>query len=763
MRDGTAQPTVCVLCSHNCGLRVDVANNRITEVRADPDNPITRGYVCNKAFSIPHYVEHAQRVTHPLVRTPGGGFARTSWDEAIANVGSRLAAIRDQHGPKSIALVGVGGQANHMDGFYALGFLSGLGSPWWFNSLAQEKTQHALVDRWMFGTPPTAFLAPDAEHSEYLLVMGTNPLVSNRGHNATELFKTLRGEGRTVVVVDPRRTQTARQASEHVAVRPGRDVYFLLGLIATIVRDGLHDRDFVGARTRGWAALEAAVANLDVADLAARAGVAADQIERVARGFATARTASVLFDLGVEQTPFSTLNSYLLRLLHVLTGNLGNRGGLVFQGLFSPPLPGLGGRPFRAPVSGIEAISMLAPIGMFSPSLLAEEILADRPDRIRAVIVEGANPMIMAAGTAQLRRALERLDLLVVIEPAMSETARLAHVVLPTPVGYEKWEYSAFPKGYPEIYAQLRPPVVTGPPDAIPEPEIYARLARATGIVGRAPRLLHALAAKAQTRAGALAYLAAVGALAYAAGRSPRAALARLVFWLHETLGPRLQDPALASMWLQTHLYALLRHDDVARANPGISRLALGEHLFRQLLAHPEGVEVGRLDPDRNFETHCRSPIELAPPPMIGEIRRAMTETLAADRDLPFVLDTGRRTPWNANAIHRDPAWRKGKGPHCAVVLHPDDATPLGIASGSMCEVTTRTGSVRLPAQLDDNVLLGTASIPNGFGTAYPDLATGELVVTGVAVNELTDAADRDPFTGCPHHKHVRCRIALVG
>ncbi len=760
-------PTACVLCSHNCSLRVDVTDNRITAVRGDDTSPITHGYLCNKAFAIPHYVQHKQRVTQPLKRQPDGSHAPISWTQAIAEIGGKLARIRGAHGDHSLALIGVGGQGNHLDGPFALGWLMASGSPWWFNALAQEKTQHALVDGWMFGDRSDAYLHADAEHSQDLLVMGTNPLVSNRGRNPVALFKALAADPtRTLVVVDPRRSETARKADLHVVVRPGTDTYFLLGMAAVIVRERLVDDGFVAATATGQREVETLLETIDPADMAARAGVPQAQLADVARGFAAAESASIFFDLGVEQAPFSTLNSYLIRLLALLTGNLGIRGGNVFHGTFSPRTKRIDKKPFRAPVSGIASIAMLAPFGMFSPNLLAEEITAPRGDRIRALICEGANPMIQAAGLGTLRSAMGQLELLVVIDPAFSETAALADYVLPAPVGYEKWEYAGFPKHYPAIQAQVRPPVVTGPPDALQEAEIFLRIAQASGVMPPAPKLLHWLARGARTAAGATAYLAAAAAAAAVSGRNPYRAFARVVFWTYETVGKQLPAPALSAMWMLSHLYALTRRDDVLRAWPELSRHrvpgALGEQIFAKLLAHPEGVEVGRLDEARNLEDHVSHPggkVRVAVPEMLSEIRRALAAAPAEPGgEFPLILNGGQRTHWNANTIQRDPAWRKGKGPHCGVSLHPDDAARLEISDGMLCDVTTARGRVQLPAIVDAAVSAGNVLIPNGFGLRYPD-ASGVLQATGIAINELTDAQDRDPFTGCPHHKTIRCRV----
>ena len=250
--------TVCVLCSHNCGLRVDVADGRIVAVRADESSPISHGYICNKGFSIGHYVEHKQRTEHPLKRRPDGSFERITWEQAISEIAARLASIRAEHSPRAIGLVGIGGQANHMDAPYGLNFLSALGSKRWFNAFAQEKTQHFLIDQWMFDAPPSVFFHPDVDHTHFLLMMGTNPKISNRGHNATDTFKAFAANPeQKLVVLDPRETETTRTADRHLRIKPGSDAYVLLGMAAAIVSsEGLVDARVVDAadgRLRGAA------------------------------------------------------------------------------------------------------------------------------------------------------------------------------------------------------------------------------------------------------------------------------------------------------------------------------------------------------------------------------------------------------------------------------------------------------------------------------------------------------------------------------
>ena len=761
--DAVDLATVCVLCSHNCGVRVDVAGGRIIAVRADESNPITSGYICNKGFSIPNYVSHPERLTHPLRRTADGGFEVIGWDVAIAEIAARLNEIRSRHSPRAIGLVGIGGQGNHMDAPYGLGFLRALGSRRWFNAFAQEKTQHALLDQWMFDASPAAYFHVDQRNARFMLVLGTNPRISNRGHNPTESFKHfVEDGGRTMVVVDPRETETTRGAHRHLRVRPGTDVYLLLGLAATIVSRGLVDEAFVREKTCDLDRLRAALAAVDVAEMARRCGVDETALVETAVGFAGAETAAIFYDLGVEQTPFSTLISYLIRVLLSLTGNVGRPGGNVFFETLLAPVrePGRKRAEERALASGIPAISALGNFGMFSPTLVPEEVLLDHPERLRAIIVEGSNPFLSYSDTQRWREAREQLDLLVVVEPAMTETARLADYVLPTPVGYEKWEMANFPKSYPEVLVQIRPPVVPGPAEALPEPEIYARLAEAMGIFDEPPAELLDLAAGALEPEGAGAFLAAAQNLAALPEYDARIAKERLIFWTYRSVGRHLPSPALAAIWLQCHLNAMLRFPDVVRALGDEwqqkTPFEIGTELFRRILAHPEGVEIARLSEATNLEDHVGfddGRIRLAPQPMLDEIQRAVATPPRHDPDYPFVLAAGLRTRWTANTIQRDPVWRKGRGPHCALNLSPADARELGVGNGDRVRVSTRRGEVTLPAQIDPKLLVGHLWMPNGFGMVH------DGVLDGANQNELTDAGDRDPFTGIPHHRHVQCRV----
>ncbi|HYC56178.1 MAG TPA: molybdopterin-dependent oxidoreductase, partial [Candidatus Binatia bacterium] len=538
---GKDLPTVCVLCSHNCGIRVDVEDNRITTVRPDKESPITHGYICNKAVTIVNYVEHEQRVHFPMRRRADGSFERIDWDTAVSEIAAKLTSIRDEYGPRAIGLVGVGGQANHIGAPYALGFLKAVGSRRWYNAFAQEKTQHSLVDFWMMDAPPTGFLHADLERTDYLLVMGTNPKISNRGHNATDYFRDMaKAADRKVVVLDPRVTETTKTADRHLRVRPGGDVYFLVAMAAAIVQRELYDSAFLQDRTSGFEEMRDVLTRVDIEDMAGRAGLAAADIFSVTEEFARAESASVLYDLGVEMTPFSTLNSYLIRLVLALTGNLATEGGNVFYSTFAPSewSKNRFEDPERALASGIPAIRALGNAGMFSPTLVPEEVMLDHPERLRAIVVDSSNPYLSYSDTNAWREARKKLDLLVVIEPAFTETARDADYVLPAPTGYEKWEMALFPKGYPDIPVQVRPPVIAGPQEARTEGEIYVSILEAMKLVEPAPQELLSLVPMLGTPEGRGFFLGVAMSLLpdiAARGIDPET---QLLVWSYRLLGP---------------------------------------------------------------------------------------------------------------------------------------------------------------------------------------------------------------------------------
>ncbi|MCP4122046.1 MAG: molybdopterin-dependent oxidoreductase, partial [Bacteroidetes bacterium] len=731
------------------------------------------GYICNKAFRIEHYIHHKQRLTEPLKRQQDGSYKSISWDTAIKEIGERLISIKSQHGPNAIASVGLGGQGNHLGVPFGLATIFGHGSQWWFNALAQEKTQRSLVDGWMSGNPSNTMLVGHLEESDYAIIFGSNPIVSHRGPEAARIINEFKkSKKRILIVVDPRESETSRRADRHLPVKVGHDVYLLLGLASVIIQEKLYDAQFIETKTVGFESVVDEFKNIGVNEMAQRCGIQSEDLIQVAREFATAKRAVIEIDLGLEQSLFNTLTAYLIRLIMALTNNYGRVGGSVFVGALEPALPkfirSLIKQPV-APVSGLPGISIFSPIPMFSPTIFAEEVLRDDPGHIRVAIVDGSNPMLTYPESPQIKKAFEALELSVVIETSMTETARMADYVLPTPVGYEKWEYSVFPKPFPLIGAQIRPPVIDCKNGPLPEAEIYHRIALQSKLVTKAPKFLKKLAAKADKSAWASIYIGLLIQTAILRTGFSKKTIPTVLFWIYETLGPHLRAPQLSAFWLVCQSITLTRRKEIIKAIPEAARIynpvKLGLYLFNKAMAHPEGIALGKVNEENHLEDiigYADGRIRIAPKVMMEEITRVLKANIHKDKTFPFILNGGMRTLSTANTIFRDPDWRKGKSPHCALRMNDEDADHLGVKQGDLVTVTTYKGAVTLPALPEKQVQKGHIHIPNGFGTKYPDPETGELITEGVNINELTDAQDRDPFTGCPHYKYVRCNVEKV-
>ena len=748
----TWHPTACILCSQNCGIEVELDGRRLHKIRGDKAHPGSRGYACEKAQRLDYYQNAKGRLTSPLRRRADGTFEEIDWDTAIREIAERLATVRDTHGGDTIFYYGGGGQGNHLGGAYSRATRAALGSIYASNALAQEKTGEFWVDGQLYGKPK-CHTSGDFEHAEVALFIGKNPWQSHGLPRARVVLKELATDpARTLIVIDPRRTETAAMADHHLQVRPGGDPFVLAALLAVLVQEDLVDHDFVRDRTTGFEAVRGALTGISIADYAARAGVPEAQVREVARRLARATGGVATYeDLGVQQARHSTLNSYLEKLLYLLTGNFAKRGAMNIHSHIAP-LVGGSSREYTTPVGGHRIIG-----GMVPCNVIADEILTDHPKRFRAMLVESANPAHSLADSTRMRAAFAALELVIVIDIAMTETARLAHYVLPAASQFEKWEATFFNLEFPHNVFQLRAPLLAPLPGTLAEPEIHRRLVRALGAL-RDEDLTDLRAAAASGRpALAPAYFA-------ASAKNPMLGkLAPVV--LLEVLGPHLPEgaAATAALWGAAHLCAMSYADSVRRAGFDGVGPVLGEQLFDAMLTRRSGVTFSVDDYAETWkrvETKDKR-VRLAIPELLGELATLADEDpTTRDPAFPFVLSAGERRSSTANTIFRDPSWRK-KDVDGALRLSAIDAARLGITDGGRARVTTKAGTVIAVVEITDTLQAGHASLPNGLGIDYLDEA-GRPVVHGIAPNELTSSGDRDWIAGTPWHKHVPARIEPV-
>jgi anaerobic selenocysteine-containing dehydrogenase len=744
--------SACILCSLNCGIEVQLDGRRLARVRGDKAHPGSEGYTCEKPARLDHYQNGRHRLTTPLRRRPDGSYEAIDWDTAIREVAAAFVRIRDEHGGDKILYYGGGGQGNHLPGAYATATRSALGSVYAANALSQEKTGEFWVDGQLFGRP-SCHTAPDFEHAEVAIFVGKNPWQSHGFPRARAVLREIaKDPNRTLIVIDPRRTETADLADFHLQVRPGTDAFVLAALLAALIQADAIDHAFVREHTNGVEDVLAALREVDVAAYCERAGVEESMLREIARRIASAASVSILEDLGIQQSRHSTLNSYLEKLVFLLTGNFGKRGtsnlhtqiGKLFGGSRSDR---------RTPVGGHRIIGGLIPC-----NVIPEEILTDDPKRFRALLVESGNPVHSLADSQRMRQALEALDLVVVIDVAMTETARVADYVLPASSQLEKWEATFFNLEFPKNVFHLRAPLLDALPGTLPEAEIHSRLLQAMGALTDADLAPLREAAKQGRAAYTGAFLAALGANPKLAGMAPVV--------LYETLGKTLPDGAAATavIWALAHNCARTYPESLRRAGFDGDPIAQGEALFDAILASPSGVVFSVDDYDETWKRveTADGRVQLAVPELLAELRTLRDEDpLRRDLAFPFVLAAGERRTSTANTIFRDPAWRK-KDIDGALRICPEDAARLGIADGGQARVTTKRGSVVATVEITDTLRPGHVTLPNGLGLAYPD-ANGADAVRGVAPNELTASEDRDWLAGTPWHKHVAARVEAVG
>jgi anaerobic selenocysteine-containing dehydrogenase len=730
--------TACILCECNCGIVVQVEDRRLARIRGDKEHPGSQGYTCNKALRLDHYQNNRARLTSPMRRRADGTFEEIDWDTAIVEIAEGFKHIRDTYGGDKIFYYGGGGQGNHLGGAYSGAFLKALGSRYRSNALAQEKTGEAWVDAHLYG----GHTRGEFEHAEVSVFVGKNPWMSQSFPRARVVLNEIaKDPTRSMIVIDPVLTDTAKMSDFHLRVRPGTDAWCLAALAGILVQENLCDETFLADHVHGVDTVRDALREVPVADYAQRCGVDEELLRAAARRIGTAASVAVFEDLGIQQGPNSTLCSYLNKLLWILTGNFAKKGGQHLHSSFAPLFSTVSG---RTPVTGAPIIA-----GLIPANAVPEEILTDHPDRFRAMIVESGNPAHSLADSAACRKAFQTLELLVVVDVAMTETARLAHYVLPAASQFEKPEATFFNFEFPHNGFQLRRPLLEPLPGTLPEPEIWARLVRALGVVDEADLRPLREAAQRGRQAYTETFLGAV------AGNPTMAKL--LPYVLYETLGPTLPEglSGAAALWGLAQKTAMTYPDAVRRAGH-----ADGNALFDAILDSPSGITFTAHNYEDDFAliSHADHKIALEIPEMLDDLS-ALTAAPSqlTTPEFPIVLSVGERRAYTANDIFRDPSWRK-RDADGALRVSVEDAQALGLVDGGRARVSTAAGDAEATIEITETMLPGHAALPNGFGLDYID-DDGHTIVPGVAPNMLTSTRWRDRYAGTPWHKHVPARI----
>jgi anaerobic selenocysteine-containing dehydrogenase len=743
MADTRTALRICPFCEATCGLTLTISEGRVTGARGDRDDVFSAGFICPKGASFGELDNDPDRLTQPLVRRDGV-LTEATWDEAYAVVADRLGDVTRAHGGTSVGVYFGNPNAHTVAGsLYAPLVIRGLGTRQVYSASTLDQMPKHVALGLMFGSP-VAFTVPDLDRTDYLVIIGANPLVSN-GSLATApdfpgKLRALRKRGGRLVVIDPARTRTAELADRHLAPRPGTDAVLLFAIVHVLFEEGLVEPDLGGiaAHVNGVEEVRALADEVSPEVVASHCGVSPDEIRTLALEIAAAPTAAVYGRIGTSTVEFGTVASWLVDVINILTGNLDRPGGAMFPlgatvTAPRPPKPGRGFRTGRwhSRVSGYpEALSE------FPAAALAEEIDTPGDGQIKAIITIAGNPVLSAPDGDRLDRALDSVEFMLSIDPYLNETTRHADVILPPPPPAQSAHFDvALNNLAVRNNVRYSPPAL--PLDARPdEPEILSRIAL----------ILYGVAPDGDVGLVDDQVIATTLAKETADPDSPVAGRA-----VDELTAMLVQGPGY-----ERRLDMMLRlgpYGDAFGANPdGLT--------LERLKAAPHGIDLGPLQP--RVPEVLRTPtgrIELAPEPLIADVARLRDSVgRASDR---FVLIGRRHLRSNNSWMHNVPALSGGTN-RCTLQIHPADAVDLGLTDTAV--IKGPGGELLAPVEVTDVMRRGVVSLPHGWG--HDRGGTGQELAAsrpGVNVNQLNDGNRLDPLSGTAVLNGIPVDIAPTG
>ncbi|MGW0868602.1 molybdopterin oxidoreductase family protein [Streptomyces sp. NPDC002611] len=718
---------ICPLCEATCGLTLTIEGTRVTRARGDRDDVFSAGFVCPKGASFGAVDSDPDRLRTPLVRRDGE-LREATWEEAFDAVAAGIRPVVERYGPNSVGVVLGNPNVHTMAGaLYPTLLLAGLGTRSVFTASTVDQMPKHVSSGLLYGDA-NAIPVPDLDHTDHLLLIGANPLESNGSLCTAPDFpgklKALKARGGTLVVIDPRRTRTAKLADRHIAVRPGTDALLLAAMAQVLYAEGLVEPT---PHVQGVEELADALREFTPEAVAPACDVDAGLIRTLARELAAAPTAAVYGRIGSCTVPHGTLASWLVDVLNVLTGNLDRPGGALFPQAATDrtPRPAGPGRGFALGRWHSRVSRHPEAKGELPLSALAEEIdtATEEGEPVRAIVAVAANPVLSAPDGDRLDKALDSLDFMVSVDPYLNETSRHAHVVLPPPPPSQSPHHDfAFNTLAVRNQVRYTRPAVPLEPGRMAETEILARLIlAATGMHGTDPAAVDRMVidqtlGKAVTEPHSPVY-----------DRDPRDLAAQLT----GDTGPERR----LDMMLRLGPYG----DGFGVRPDGLT--------LEKLLAHPHGIDLGPLSSRLPQPLKTRSGlVELLPEPIARDLPRL--RAALAERPEGLVLVGRRHLRSNNSWMHNVPALTGGSN-RCTLHIHPEDAERLGVEDGAPVRVKGAGGEVTAPAEVTDAVRKGVVSLPHGWGHNRPGTRLGHASTDpGVNVNQLLDGRLLDPLSG---------------
>jgi anaerobic selenocysteine-containing dehydrogenase len=714
----------CPLCEATCGLELTVSSDGVERIRGDADDVFSHGFICPKGASLEELHDDPDRLRTPLVRDAAGELRPASWDEAFGEIDRRLGAIWDEHGRQALGIY-IGNPSAHNLSVLTYGrvLVKALQTRNIFSASTVDQYPKQMASALLFGTGVTVAV-PDVDRTDHLLMLGANPLASNgsllTAPDMRGRLRAIRARGGKVVVVDPRRTRTAREADEHHFIRPGTDALLLFALVHTLFDERLEDLGTVAPHVAGLDEVRDLATGFAPEEVADACGIAADEIRRMARELAAAPRAAVYGRIGTTTQRFGTTASWLVDVLNVVTGNLDRPGGAMFARPAAGSSntrgePGRGrGAAFGRWESRVRGLGEV--FGELPVACLSEEIETHGEGQIRALLTVAGNPAVSTPNSERLAAALDDLDFMVSVDIYVNETTRHADVILPGPSPLQRSHYDLALLGLAVRNVANYSPPALGPDPQVPEE--WETLLRLGGIAtGQGPNA--DVAAIDRFVAHEVARLQSTDPSSGLHGRDPEELLAEVA--------PRVGPERILDLQLRGGPY----------------RITLAD-----LEAAPHGIDFGPLEP--RVPEVLRTPsgmVELAPEALVADVAR-LHAALAEPVNGGLTLIGRRELRSNNSWMHNLPTLVRGKE-RCTALVHPDDAERLGLVDGEEAVVRSRTGEIVVPVEVTDDVMPGVVSIPHGWGHDLPGMAlsvAGEHA--GTNSNVLADELVLEPLSG---------------
>jgi len=733
----------CHLCEAMCGVAIEVNNGKITSIKGDDQDPLSQGHICPKAVALQDLHEDPERLKRPIRKT-AQGWEELSWEDAFDLVAEKLHGIRKTYGRNSIGVyLGNPNVHNHGALMTTMPFLRAIGTQNRFSATSNDQLPHMLASLEMFGHQ-ILFPIPDIDHTDLFICIGGNPMASNGSlmtvPDIRGRLKALRQRGGKLVVIDPRRTETARLADDFHFIRPGTDAFLLMAMVHTLFEENLVDPGAAERLVKDVDLLRLAALSFSPEAVTKHTGIEAEAIRQLARQLAKTPRAALYTRMGTSTQAFGGTTTWLAYCLNILTGKLDVPGGVLFTqpavdlvalGAMSGQRGHFGKRHSR--VRGLPEFA-----GEYPASTMADEMLTPGEGQVRAFVTVAGNPVLSSPNGQRLESALEGLDFMVSVDYYLNETTRHADVILPPTAALERSHYDLiFSMMAVRNQAKYSEALFEPAPDSRHDWQINLELA-------------HRL--ERQRKGGKLPLQAELGWQAFKKlGPDP------ILDVLLRT-GPYGANPGRVGGVIKPVLDKVLGILPERHPLKGLARLSplnpQWQHMpkglsLSALKKSPSGVDLGPLQPTLPQRLFTRDgKINLAPRRYLADVER-----LQALLDQPEVSTSlqliGRRHVRSNNSwMHNSQRLVKGKS-RCTVIMHPEDAQNRRLEDGAQVQVQKDGRAVVLPLEVSDDIMPGVVSIPHGWGHSRP--GTGQSVASahaGASINDILDDTETDPVSG---------------